>query len=152
MVVVRRPATKNNIPYLLALEEVGMREYAEALWGDWTTQDGSDLDVSAHEIIELDGVAVGCVATDWDVDHLLSTSSTSRPAFNGRVLAHRSLERKLAQAAERGVPTMLSVLTTNPADWFYRREGFELMSETAERLLSSRPGEKRKVAVAASPV
>jgi len=117
-----------------------MREYAEALWGVWSAQDGSDLDVSGHEIIELDGVAVGCVATDWKGDHLFIDKLYIAPSFQRNGIGASVLGTIVSQAAKRGVPTMLSVLTTNPADWFYRREGFELMSETTERRLFVKAG------------
>ncbi|ARQ13840.1 hypothetical protein NXC12_PE00244 (plasmid) [Rhizobium etli] len=56
MSVILRPATKSDAAYLLNLEEVCMRGYAEELWGDWRQSDTVEsLDVAGHEVIELNG-------------------------------------------------------------------------------------------------
>ncbi|WP_420848930.1 GNAT family N-acetyltransferase [Rhizobium etli] len=55
------------------------------------------------------------------------------PAFQSRGIGTYVLNTKCCQAAQRGLPTKLSVLTTNPADRFYKRAGFVLEAETLER-------------------
>lgn len=111
-----------------------MRAYAEALWGSWRPSDTAEtLDLKGHEIIELDGQRCGCVAVVWHPDHMFIEKLYIDPAYQGRGIGAFALRAKTSFAAQRGLPTKLSVLTTNPADRFYRREGFTLESETLER-------------------
>jgi N-acetylglutamate synthase-like GNAT family acetyltransferase len=139
MTVTLRPATKSDAAYLLKLEEVCMRAYAEALWGGWKQSDTVEsLDVAGHEVIEQDGNAVGCIAAIWHADHLFIEKLYIGPAFQGRGIGTHVLNTKSCQAAQRGLPMKLSVLTTNPADRFYQREGFVLEAETQERRLFSK--------------
>jgi len=135
MQIVLRPATKADTPYLLELEEVCMRQYAEALWGSWRPSEGANFDVIGHEVVEQGSLAIGCVATTWNSDHLFIEKLYIAPSFQGRGIGAHVLKTKVGQAAERAMSTKLSVLTTNPADRFYRREGFILLSETSERRL-----------------
>ena len=129
-----RPAVRSDASFLLELEEACMRGYAEALWGGWRpTATVETLDIEGHEIIEQDGEAVGCVAMKWHPDHLFIDKLYIAPAYQGRGIGAVVLRGKTEAAAAKGLPTKLSVLTTNPAERFYRREGFVLEAETPER-------------------
>ncbi|MBB4172021.1 MULTISPECIES: GNAT family N-acetyltransferase [unclassified Rhizobium] len=111
-----------------------MRGYADALWGDWKQSDTVEsLDVAGHEVIELNGKAVGCIAAIWHEDHIFIEKLYIAPAFQSRGIGTYVLNTKSSQAAQQGRPTRLSVLTTNPADRFYKRAGFVLEAETLER-------------------
>lgn len=111
-----------------------MRGYAEALWGSWRpSATMGTLPLDGHEIVLLDGEAVGCVAATWHADHLFIDKLYIAPAFQNRGLGAQVLRRKVEEAAARGLPVKLSVLTTNPARKFYEREGFSVETETAER-------------------
>jgi GNAT superfamily N-acetyltransferase len=111
-----------------------MRAYAEALWGSWRPSDTVEtLDPSGHEIVELDGAPCGCIAVSWHPDHLFIEKLYIGPEHQGRGIGALVLKEKTGMAAERGLPTKLSVLTSNPADRFYKREGFILEAETPER-------------------
>ncbi len=111
-----------------------MRGYAEALWGEWRpSATVATSDLSGHEIIEVEGKAAGCIAVTWQPDHLFVEKLYIAPPFQGRGLGAVALKDKTDEAARAGLPTKLSVLTTNPADRFYRREGFVVELETPER-------------------
>ncbi|WP_157224557.1 GNAT family N-acetyltransferase [Rhizobium mesoamericanum] len=111
-----------------------MRVYAEALWGDWNQSDTVEsLDIAGHEVIELDGKPVGCIAVIWHEDHIFIEKLYIAPAFQSRGIGSYVLDTKSYQAAQQGLPTKLSVLTTNPADRFYKQAGFVLEAETLER-------------------
>lgn len=134
MPITLRPADKAHARYLLDLEETCMRGYAEALWGNWRPSDSAEsLDVAGHELIVLDGEVVGCVAVTWHPDHLFIDKLYIAPPFQGRGIGAAVLRGKVDEAAGRMLATKLSVLATNPAIGFYRREGFVLETETAER-------------------
>lgn len=129
-----RPADKPDAPYILRLEELCMRDYAVALWGSWRPSATVEtLDVAGHEMIEHAGRAVGCIAVTWNPDYLFIDKLYIDPEFQNRGLGALALRHKTGEAAEHGLPTKLSVLTTNPANRFYEREGFVLESETPER-------------------
>jgi GNAT superfamily N-acetyltransferase len=134
--IVLRPATKSDASFVLNLEEICMRQYAEALWGGWLPTDTADnVDLTGHEIVEQDGLDIGCVANTWHEDHLFIEKLYIAPNFQRRGIGANVLRIKVGQAAQRLIPTKLSVLTTNPADRFYLREGFALEPETPERRL-----------------
>lgn len=139
MPITLRPATQSDATYLIKLEEVCMRGYAEALWGAWTQSDTTEsFDIRDHEVIEQNGSAVGCVAAEFHADHLFIDKLYIAPAFQGCGIGAYVLKLKSDQAAQRALPTKASVLTTNPADRFYKREGFKLEAETPERRLFSK--------------
>ncbi len=117
-----------------------MRGYAEALWGEWRPSASVEtLEIAGHEIIEFDGERTGCVAVTWHPDHLFVGKLYIEPAFQGRGIGAFALKTQVEAAVRQGLPTRLSVLVTNPADRFYRREGFVLESETTERRRFIRP-------------
>lgn len=135
-----RPATRVDARYLLQLEEACMRFYAEALWGNWRPSATPEtLDLDGHEVIALNGASVGAVAVTWDEGHLFIDRLYIAPAFQRQGIGSIILMRKVDEAARQGLPTKLSVLRSNPADAFYRRAGFVLLSETAERRTMLRP-------------
>ncbi|MET0170316.1 MAG: GNAT family N-acetyltransferase [Aliihoeflea sp.] len=111
-----------------------MRGYAEALWGAWKRSTKPEqLDTNNHFLTERDGAVVGCIAETWHADHLFIEKLYVDTPFQGQGIGAAVLRMKTDQAAARHLPTILSVLTTNPADAFYRREGFTVASETPER-------------------
>ena len=75
----------------------------------------------------------------WYADHMFIEKLYVHPTFQGRGIGAVTLKSKTDAAGGAGVPTKLSVLTTNPADRFYRREGFILEAETAERRRFTKP-------------
>lgn len=111
-----------------------MRTYAEALWGAWRPSATAEtLDVAGHDILLVGDESCGCIAVTWHPDHMFVDKLYIPPAHQGQGIGAVALREKTKLAAERGLPTRLSVLTTNPADRFYRREGFVLETETSER-------------------
>jgi GNAT superfamily N-acetyltransferase len=116
------------------LEEICMRGYAEALWGTWRPSATPEtLDLAGHEIIEHNGSPAGCIAVTWQPDHLFVDKLYLWPSFQRLGVGAFVLKNKTDSAARIGLPTKLSVLTSNPADRFYKREGFVIESETPER-------------------
>jgi ribosomal protein S18 acetylase RimI-like enzyme len=134
MPVTLRPANSTDAEYLLELEATCMRGYAEALWGNWRPSATLEtFDTAGHEIIQVDGRAVGCIAVTLYPNHMFIDKLYIHPEFQGRGFGASVLRGKSDAAAAEGLRTKLSVLNTNPADKFYRREGFTLEAETTER-------------------
>ena len=138
MIVKLRRAMRSDAAYLLRLEETCMRAYAEALWGSWKqTATAETIDISNHYIIEVNGENVGCLAEMWNTDHLFIDELFIDAPFQRRGIGAAVMRLKRQDTASRGLPIKLSVLTTNPADAFYRRECFHVEAETSERRFMS---------------
>jgi ribosomal protein S18 acetylase RimI-like enzyme len=102
--------------------------------GNWRPSDTAEtISLNGHDMIELHGKPVGCIAVRWHPDHLFIDKLYIDPAFQNRGIGAQVLRQRVREAAERGLPTKLSVLTTNPAQKFYEREGFSVEAETEER-------------------
>ncbi|WP_196776348.1 GNAT family N-acetyltransferase [Rhizobium etli] len=131
--ISKRPAIEADKPFLVWLKEVGMREYAVALWGSWSP----DLDVrnsiDGCQIIVEDGHDVGCVTVEKHSDHLWLEELFIEPASQRRGIGSKILWGVIADAESGEIPLRLSVLTNNPALDFYLRHGFRIHQESAER-------------------
>lgn len=128
-----RPAIAGEEPYLHWLEEACMRDYAIALWGNWRPRPADALILGEHRIVVSDGEDVGCVSVTRRENHLWVNKLYVAPAYQKRGYGAFALRQVLVEAATIGLPLQLSVLTTNPAVAFYRREGLVIYEETPER-------------------
>ncbi|WEF24792.1 GNAT family N-acetyltransferase [Paracoccus sp. S3-43] len=134
-----RPASPGDRGYLLALEERCMRGYAEALWGQWRPRPITEIDTAKYVVIEISAQHAGCLARTVTDEQLWIDSLYIEPAFQNLGIGGYLLEQDVCRAAASGLPTRLSVLTTNPAIRFYARHGFFVEKETAERRYMLRP-------------
>lgn len=128
-----RAAIPGDEPYLHWLEEACMRDYAVALWGSWRPRPADALILDEHRLIVADGEDAGCVSVTLRADHLWVNKLYVAPAYQKRAYGAFALRQVLGEAAAIGLPVRLSVLTTNRAVAFYRREGLVIYEETAER-------------------
>ena len=128
-----RAAVPGDEPDLHWLEEACMRDYAVALWGSWRPRPADALILDEHRLIVADGEDAGCVSVTPRADHLWVNKLYVAPAYQKRGYGAFALRQVLGEAAAFGLPLRLSVLTTNPAVAFYRREGLVIYEETAER-------------------
>ena len=129
-----RGAKLSDGPFVIWLEEASMKEHATALWGDWRPSSTlAELDISNHQIIEYQGVSVGCVALKLSHDCLFLARLFLGPDFRNRGIGAHVLRLVVQLATDRRIPVRLSVLRTNPAINFYLREGFSVEAETTER-------------------
>ena len=130
---ILRAAREDDTPFLKWLEEVCMRDYAMALWGAWRPAPEETLAFQNHRIILDEGRDVGCVSTIRSADHMWVDRLYVAPSHQRRGLGGGALRMVIAEAAASHLPVRLSVLTTNPAIAFYRREGLRVYQETPER-------------------
>jgi hypothetical protein len=94
-----RPATRQDAVAILRLEKACMRGYAEALWGCWyPSQTAATLDLRGFEMIEAEGLFVGCVACEWHSDHL----RLQKTLYSARVSRARDRRNGLGLQAEGG--------------------------------------------------
>lgn len=145
--IALQPATKSDAEEILWLEEVCMKAYAEALWGNWRASDTVDtLDISNHEMITQSGKSVGCIATRLDTDGLHLLKLYLAPHARNHGIGAVILRHLIGRAAGHSV--LLRVLVTNPAVRFYERNGFRIAHRTDTHVYmvfdaSPKPGEDR---------
>jgi ribosomal protein S18 acetylase RimI-like enzyme len=106
-----------------------MGPYVEQLWGwDDEVQRGfhdRGFDPDRTRIITVDGRDVGSFTVDDSPDEIYLGRIQVLPECQGRGIGARLIRGLLDQAAARGVPVMLDVLTVNRrAHALYRRLGF----------------------------
>ncbi|WP_420862485.1 GNAT family N-acetyltransferase [Algirhabdus cladophorae] len=130
-----RRATAADGPFVLWLEEVSMKDYAIALWGSWRPSATlENVDLSNHQIVSLDGQAIGCVAYRLSNQYLLLNRIFLAPAYQNRGFGAVILKEVTELADSLGLATKLDVLTTNTSALkFYLREGFTISKVTAEK-------------------
>jgi GNAT superfamily N-acetyltransferase len=124
-----RPATSADREFCFALHRASMRPYVERLWGwDDEVQRGfhdRGFDPDRTRIITVDGRDVGSLTVDDAADAIYLRRIQVHPEHQGRGIGARLIRGLLAEAAARGVPVTLDVLTVNPrAHALYRRLGF----------------------------
>ena len=128
-----RPATTDDRLFIERLEEVCMRDYAIALWGGWRP-DPDGFAPDRQRIIVFDGMDAGCVETEVRPDHVWLDKFYLLPSHQRRGIGAAVLHTLIGEAKSLALPLRLSVLTTNPAQAFYRREGLQELSRDAERI------------------
>lgn len=135
--VTLRPAEDTDRADILMFEELGMRRYAEELWGGWKASATIEtLDLQGHKMILRDDQTVGCIQTLQSFDHLKISKLYIHPAARRRGIGAAVLKAKVLHASKLGPPIQLNVLKTNPdARRFYEREGLKLIQSTDERWL-----------------
>jgi GNAT superfamily N-acetyltransferase len=130
-----RPAIQNDGAFILTVEEATMRAYAEALWGDWKRSITlEEFDHSDHYVIEIENISVGVLHIVEDAQSLMVKKLYIEPCYQRRGIGAKALKWVSKIAKDRDLPITLSVLRTNPAINFYKREGFVVTSETPDRV------------------
>ena len=101
-----------------------MRRYVEALWGGWVRSSTPEsLPLEGHEMIECSGESVGCVACEWQANHLRI----------GKLYVSPQYRRREDQNFSRDLTLRLTVLSTNNnARRLYEREGMSVVERTEE--------------------
>ncbi|WP_278488514.1 GNAT family N-acetyltransferase [Achromobacter insolitus] len=128
-----QPATEDDQPFLLTLRKSTMQEHLRRA--------GAPLDDDHHlariryrfddaRIVWLDGRPAGLFKHGRDAAAWRIIQIQIDPAFQGRGLGRRLLQRVLDEADAEGVPVTLSVLKGNPARRLYEALGFIPMEET----------------------
>ena len=85
-------------------------------------------------IVTVAGGDAGCLATEPRADHVWVSKLYIHPDHQRRGIGAIVLHRAIAEARAQALPLRLSVLVTNPAQAFYRREGLRAYQHTPERV------------------
>jgi len=141
--VAQRPARTSDGEFLFALMEAALGPHWVATLGPWeeTAQrerSFATLKLARHEIIEVAGEAVGCIALERNPEQWKLNRIFLLPSHQGRGIGTQRMEALLAEADTLGVPIRLRVLHVNPARRLYDRLGFAAIGATATHFLMER--------------
>jgi GNAT superfamily N-acetyltransferase len=135
--VTLRPANESDWDFLCVVQETCMREYAERTWGNWIPEPRGNFRPEIHQIIECDGVEMGCIALIDEADALMLEKLYILPSHQRRGIGTLLLGRVIERAHASGKPIRLRVLRVNPARQLYERNGFKVDRSTDERYFMS---------------
>lgn len=130
-----RPATENDIAFLLNLRELTMKSYLEQI-GESTSEEAMLSRVrdnfDAASVIEVDGISAGIfkVRYEPEYDYWFLFQLQIVPNFQNRQLGSHLIRQLIEQAQEAGSNVRLRVYKHNPARHLYKKLGFEKISES----------------------
>ena len=136
-----RPATKEDIPFLLALRRQTMD--AHLLASGVEVSDEYHLERVAYrldcaQILMAQGAPVGLLKIargpgEWEILQIQLA-----PGLQGGGKGRLILQHVIREADAAGIGVRLNVLKANPAKRLYDRLGFELVGETAHEFIMIR--------------
>jgi ribosomal protein S18 acetylase RimI-like enzyme len=119
-----------------------MRPYVEKTWAwdeQWQAQYFHDhFDPTTRQIIEGDGVPIGCISVERREDSIFLAVIEIAPEYQSRGIGTRLIRGLCDEADSRGVPVELKVIRANTAQRLYRRLGFAVVEETETHYLMRR--------------
>jgi GNAT superfamily N-acetyltransferase len=143
--ITLRVAQPNDLEFLFSLLEVALGPYVEQTYGTWHRAEQHARFVAGtrpetHQVVELAGRPVGCLAVEWLPDQVKLNRVFLLPAVQGRGLGSRLVRQLLAQAEAAHLPVRLRVFKVNPAQRLWRRLGFAVVGETETHWLMEHAG------------
>ena len=142
MQISLRPATQHDYDFLWWLHCATMKPYVEKTWGwdeQWQAQRFRDhFDPATREIIEGDGLPIGCISVERREDRVFLSVIKIAPDHQNRGIGTKLVRALLNEADGRGVPVELQVIKANPARRLYERLGFAVVGETETHYLMRR--------------
>jgi ribosomal protein S18 acetylase RimI-like enzyme len=141
----RRRACDEDFEFLFDLTREALGPYVEEIWG-WRDDEQRAIQRRFYErggieILEEDGVAIGCLAVRRERDHVFLDRIALPPAAQNRGLGTELVREVMGEAAALALPVRLSVLSNNPARRLYERLGFRVTEIVEPRIrMEWRPG------------
>ena len=134
----RRPARDEDFEFLFELTREALGPYVEEIWG-WRDDEQRAIQRRFYErggveILDEDGVAIGCVAVRRECDHVFLDRIAFLPRAQNRGLGTELVREVMEEAAALGLPVRLSVLSNNPARSLYARLGFHVTEVVEPRV------------------
>ena len=138
MQITLRPISKADFEFIYEVTRVTMQAYVEQTWGYWVDEEQrkiiyDSINLSTHQIIQLDGQDAGCLAFEIHPSHMQLTKLYVLPHIQRRGVGTFLVRQLINKAKARKIPLRLRVLTVNPARRLYEREGFIVQAQTKER-------------------
>lgn len=134
--VALRPATRDDVEFLFTTLRAAIGSYVEATWGGWDDAYQRELfvgtiDLATHQVIEVEGRAVGCLSVEEFIDRVALNRIFLMPEAQRRGVGTALVCAVRDRAHARGLPLVLTVQRVNPARALYERLGFAVVSETS---------------------
>ncbi len=89
------------------------------------------IDLATHQVIEVEGRAVGCLSVEEFIDRVALNRIFLMPEAQRRGIGSALICAVRDRAHARGLPLALTVQRVNPARALYERLGFAVVSETS---------------------
>ena len=130
-----RNARPEDIEFLFSLLKVALGLYVEQTYGMCQEAEQHARFIAAtrpetHQIVEIEGQPIGCLAVEWLPDHVKLNRVLLAPGVQGRGIGSRLVRLVLAEAHTAHLPVRLRVFKVNPAQRLWRRLGFSVVGET----------------------
>lgn len=131
--LTRRQATKQDIPFLIALRQQTMNGHVIASGAE--VSDAHHMARLMHrfecaEVLLHEGMPVGLLKVSRDPHEWVVIQIQLAPGYQGGGIGTGLLAEVIDQAASAGVDLTLSVLKANPAKSLYERFGFVVERES----------------------
>lgn len=141
--VCLRAATEADRDFSFTVARESLRPYALPLgmWSDDHAREIEDrrFERGHPEIIEAEGVPVGCLHCVLHADHLQIVRIALLPEWQGRGIGSAILPSVILRAADLSLPVRLRVMVNNPARSLYERFGFVVYKTNATHHYMERP-------------
>jgi D-alanyl-D-alanine carboxypeptidase len=142
--ITLRVARSEDLGFLFSLLKVALGPYIEQTYGAWQEAEQHKQFMArtrpeTHQVVELAGRAVGCLAVEWLPDRVKLNRIFLLPAVQRRGIGAQLVRHVLEQARASHLPVSLRVLKVNPAQRLWRRLGFTVVGETETHWLMELP-------------
>ena len=136
---------------MYAIVRASIGPYVRETWGTWDEADqrrrfDAVTRPEEHDILEVDGVPIGCICVKWSDTEVDLVRLFILPQFQNRGHGTAILREILAAADARGLPVCLRVLRVNPARRLYERHGFAVCGESDTHYSMARPARRAAAA------
>lgn len=136
--ITLRSATRHDWDFIAFVTEACMRDYVEQTWGQWRADSPDDFEADLHQIVQCDGIDIGCIALVDESTVLVLKTLYILPSHQNRGIGTALMQRIIEQAESNKKTIHLRVLRVNPARRFYERHGFVVTHSTDERHFMAR--------------
>jgi GNAT superfamily N-acetyltransferase len=138
--ITRRPGSASDRAFLYALLRSSLGPHIEATYGTWDEiwqrrHFLQNSDPRKHEILDLDGEAVGCLLLQEEPECLQLHRIFLLPEYQNRGIGTQVIHELISEASSRSKPLRLRVFRISPAVRLYERLGFRHVGETQTHFL-----------------
>lgn len=139
-----RPAIDDDREFLFQLRRTALGAYLEQTYGPWDeaaerARFEERTRTSHYRIVEVDGVAAGCLGVAPGAEAHALHRVFLLPAFQRRGIGTALVALVVEEARTAGVPVRLRVLRVNPARRLYERLGFAVTGSSDTHVLMEHP-------------
>ncbi len=132
-----RPVHTQDFDFLWKLHVLSFKAYVEEIWGWDETQQiemfKTRFDPQHSQIIQADGQDVGRLDIEYQTDEIFLSLIAILPDYQGQGIGTSIIQSLIEKAYAQAKLLTLRVLRPNPAQYLYKRLGFEVVKEDEVR-------------------